>query len=95
MIKHNNRPFLLVVREHLKVRQVLAKPRPSEDSFTAMIAGMGKPKAVSTTRKKNLTGIGKRIPKQSGRSGGRFSVDTTSCSDGEKAETPTKTAPGM
>ena len=33
---------VLVVKEHLKVRRVLAQPKPHEDSFTALIAGMGK-----------------------------------------------------
>ena len=73
---------IIAVREHLKVRQVLAQTRPADDSFAAMIAGMGKPKAVSTGRKKNTTV--KKIARGNATSSGRFSIETNSSSEGDK-----------
>ena len=83
--------FDLVVREQLKVRQALAQPRLAESSFASMIAEMGKPKAVSTGRKKNPQTHAKKNTRIAGQSG-RFSVETNSSSDSDKTTPPPSAA---
>ena len=63
-----------VLKEHLKVRQVLAQPRPKEDSFTAMVANLGRPKATSSVRRKSSAG---NSAVKSRASSTRFVVDSS------------------
>ena len=45
------------MRETLRVRQVLAQSKTTDDSFTHLVASMGMPKAASTGRRKVGTAV--------------------------------------
>ena len=66
------------MKEHLRVRQVLAQSRPKEDSFTAMVASLGKPKATSSVRRKT-TSAG--ASSKSRAAAARFIVDSSGSDD--------------
>lgn len=68
-----------VVKEHLKVRKVLAQSKPHENSFTAMIVGLGKNSASAPRR--NSTPVVKS--RRASMSQPRFQIDQGS-SDGDQ-----------
>ena len=78
-----------MLKEHLKVRQVLAQPRPKEDSFTAMVANLGRPKATSSARRKSNVGSAS-TKSRGGATPSRFVVDSTSGSEDAVPGTPVR-----
>lgn len=68
------------------MRQVLAQPRPKEDSFTSMVANMGRPKATSSVRRKSMSNTTSSKARSAGK---RFNIDSSG-SDEAQSETPVK-----
>ena len=74
------------MRETLRVRQVLAQSKTADDSFTHLVASMGKPRATSTGRRKNGTAVTRAESgaAQKSKNGKRFQIDSSE-SDGDKS----------